>query len=489
MAATVTASDAAKQSQPPVSRDFWKWFLPIGLGILLRLIPPPTGLSPLAWHYFALFAAIVVALITSPLPEPAIGFIGITLATLCTFVGKTPADATKWMLSGFANDTVWLIFAANIFAVGYEVTGLGRRIALMLVKALGKRTLGLGYAVGLSDLILAPFMPSNTARSGGTIFPVVRNIPPIYGSLPDKDPRKIGSYVMWVGFAIGGVTSSMFLTGLAPNLLALEICKKIANVEISWTTWFLGFLPVGVVLFILTPLIAYYLYPPEIKRADEVVRWASDELKNLGRLSRNEILMALFAAAALIGWLAGGRWITPATVAFTVISLMLLTKVVVWNQIVLYKQAWSSWVFLATLLIMASALNTVGFLKWFADRTASSLTHISPTAMIIALVVVFFFVHYLFASLTAHTTAVLPVFLAAILTLKGIPVKAVILMLVYSLGLMGVLTPYATGPGPIWYGAGYIPAKDFWRMGAIMGLVYLIALLGIGLPFILKFIH
>src|ERR1035437_1310127 len=220
---------------------------------------------------------------------------------------ENAADATKWALSGFSNDAVWLIFAANMFALGYEATGLGRRIALLLVKALGRRTLGLGYAIALSDLFLAPVMPSNTARSGGTVYPIVKNIPPIYGSFPNNSPRKIGGYLMWTGFATTCVTSSMFLTALAPNLLAVEIARKVAHVDISWGLWALGFLPVGILLFAATPLLAYFLYPPEIKRGDEVARWARGELISMGRITRPEVTMGLLAVAALVGWIGGSR--------------------------------------------------------------------------------------------------------------------------------------------------------------------------------------
>jgi L-tartrate/succinate antiporter len=102
-----------------------------------------------------------------------------------------------------------------------------------LVKLLGKKTLGLGYAVALADLALAPFTPSNTARSGGTIFPVIKNIPPLYGSEPGPTARKIGGYIMWTAFATTCLTSSMFLTGLAPNLLALSLVKQTAKIDIT----------------------------------------------------------------------------------------------------------------------------------------------------------------------------------------------------------------------------------------------------------------
>jgi L-tartrate/succinate antiporter len=404
-------------------------------------------------------------------------------------VGKTPEEATKWALAGFSNDAVWLIFAANMFALGYEVTGLGRRIALLLAKALGRRTLGLGYAIALSDLCLAPVMPSNTARSGGTVYPIVRNIPPLYGSFPNDHPRKIGGYLLWTGFATTCVTSSMFLTALAPNLLAVDLARKIAHVDISWGMWAVGFLPVGILLFTATPLLAYFLYPPEIKRGDEVAQWAGGELVTMGRITRREVTMGLLAILALVGWIGGRPWISPVIVALAVISVMLLTQVVTWNDILANKQAWNVLVWFATLVAMAEGLSKVGFLAWFGSRAASYMTRIPLIPMLIATVVVFFIIHYLFASLTAQATALLPVFLLAVLSVQGVPAKAVTLILVYSLGLMGVLTPYASGPAPIWYSSGYIPTTDFWRLGAIMGAVYLLVLLAVGMPFAVTFLH
>jgi L-tartrate/succinate antiporter len=308
-------------------------------------------LSPGAWHYFALFAAVIAAQITKPLPGAVTTLMGVCIAALFKFAGKTPAEATKWALSGFSNDTVWLIAAATIFALGYEATGLGRRIALSLVKLLGKRTLGLGYAIAVSDLVLAPFMPSNTARSGGTIYPVVKNIPPLYDSLPDKNPRGIGSYLMWTAFATTNVTSAMFITALAPNLLALELAKKFAKVEVSWTQWMIGFLPVGILLFLVTPLLAHVLYPPQIKLADEVVNWAAKELSSMGRISRREITMASLALIALTAWIAAAKVVTATMVALCVIALMLLTRIVKWADIAAYKQAWTTLVWFATLAL------------------------------------------------------------------------------------------------------------------------------------------
>jgi anion transporter len=322
--------------------NYWKALVPIAVGAVLLCLPIPTGLTPNAWYYFALFVAVVIALILEPIPAAAVGVIGVTAATVSLLVTPKAADAIKWALSGFQDGTVWLIFVAFMFALGYEKTGLGRRVALNLVNWLGKRTLGLGYAVALADLVLAPFTPSNTARSGGTIFPVIKNIPPLYGSEPNSPTaRKIGAYLMWTAFATTCLTSAMFLTGLAPNLLALSLVKTTAKVDITWTEWFMGMAPVGLLLFIFLPLIVYKVYPPELKSSPDVPVWAAGELKKMGRITIKEIGMAVLALLALGLWIFGGDFINATTVALLVLSLMVMTRIVEWDDVLAHKQAWN----------------------------------------------------------------------------------------------------------------------------------------------------
>lgn len=463
----------------------WKAVLPLLLGIIIALLPAPQGLNLTAWYFFAIFSAVILGLILEPLPAAAVGFIGVFLVAVLGLAGPKPADNIRWALSGFSNTTVWLIFGAFMFAMGYDKTGLGRRIALILVKKLGRKTLGLGYAITFSDLILAPFTPSNTARSGGTIFPIIRNLPGLYGSSPGETSRKIGAYIMWTAFAATCVTSSMFITSLAPNLLALDLVNKTVKISISWTEWFVGFLPVGIILILILPYLVYKIYPPEIKSSEEIPSWASQELDKLGKFSRKELVMALLAVLALALWIFGGNFIDATTAAGFVISLMIITGTVTWDDILANKQAWNVLVWFATLVALADGLNKVGFVTWFAKSMAALLTGMSPIVVMVVLVVIFFIIHYMFASLTAHTTAILPVMLAVGAAIPGLPIKTFALLLCYSLGIMGVITPYATGPGPVYYGSGYISRKDFWTLGLIFGTIFLVALIGIGVPYLL----
>ncbi len=473
---------------PPHGRNrlrLLQWIVPLGVGGAIWLLPVPAGLTPAAWRYTALFGFVVAGLVAEPLPAPVIGFIGLSAAAAFRLVSGTPAGSVRWALSGFSNDIVWLIFSATTFALGYEVTGLGRRISLALVKVLGRSTLGLGYAIALADLVLAPFMPSNTARSAGTIFPIVRNIPPLYGSTPAEHPRAIGAYLCWTAFATTTITSAMFVTAMAPNLLAAELAGKIAHVEIGWTTWMAGALPLGVFLFLLTPALTYLVYPPTITRGSEVVAWSCTELAAMGPVSRREATMAGLAAMALAGWIFGGAVIGPVIVSLIVICLMVVTGVVSWSDILGNTQAWNVLVWFATLVALADGLSQVGFLTWVAQRSAAGLAGFPVLTAAVLLIALFFVMHYMFASTTSHTTAVLPPFLAVVIAVPGMPVKAVVLTLVYSVGLMGVLTPYGTGPAPVWFSAGYISTGDFWKLGALTGTLYLVVLLVIELPYLL----
>lgn len=486
---------AAPAAPPKTKKSPIFMILPVLVAVLLLLVPVPEGLEPYAWHFFAIFVGVIVGLIFEPLPGAVIGLTGVVVialfsqwllfspAEMAAPKFKLASESFKWAVSGFGNSTVWLIFGAFMFAAGYDKTQFGRRLALILVKYLGRRSLTLGYAITFADLLLAPFTPSNTARSGGTIYPIIANLPPLYGSKPnDPSARKIGSYLMWVAITAACITSSMFLSALAPNLLALALVKSIIGFEISWGSWFIAFLPLGLLLILTMPLLAYWFYPPEVKINDEVPRWASSELVKLGKLSRNEILLLLFVCSALGMWIFATAWIEPAMAALLVIVLMLWTGVLNWNDITSNKPAWNTFAWFATLVALADGLARVGFIAWLGKEGAHLLSGIQPNVAAVMLLVAFFILHYLFASTTAHTTALLPAMLTIAASIPGINMPVFCLMMVTSLGLMGIITPYGTGPSPIYYGSGYLPTKDYWRLGTIFGAIFLAGLMLIAYP-------
>jgi L-tartrate/succinate antiporter len=463
----------------------WRVAVPVALGALIALAPVPPGLATNAWRYFALFVAVMGTIITEPLAPAALGLVGVAMAAALGLVRETPAQSAQWALSGFSNTTVWLIFGGYMFTLGYTVTGLGRRIALHLVRLLGGRTLGLGYALALADLALAPFTASAAARSAGTVYPVVRHIPELYDSRPDDGTaRRLGSYVLYTALAASFITSSMFVTALAPNQLALSIIQQTTGITISWTEWFVGFAPVGVVLLAIVPLLLYVVYPPEIKEAPAAPRWAADELRTMGPMSRHEKVLLVLVLAALAMWVGAAHHVEPVVTAMIAVVLMVALRVVSWEQMVGHATSFNVLVWFATLVTLASGLAETKFVDWLARSLSPSFAGFGAHASIVAVVGSFYVLHYFFASITAHTTSLLPVFLSVAVALPGASDRQWALYLSYALGLTGALNAYAAGQNVIYYGSGFISRRDFWVLGAVLGVVYMTVYLAIIVPWL-----
>jgi citrate:succinate antiporter/L-tartrate/succinate antiporter len=472
-----------------------RWLVPLLIWLVLRVLSPPAGLPADAWHYFAVFAAAIATLILTPLPGGAVGLVAVSFIAAMRYVHDDPAKSIAWALGSFSDTTVWLTFGAFLFALGYRKSGLGRRIALLLVQSLGRRTLGLGYAIALSDLALAPGTPSNTARSGGTIFPIVQQIPPLYDSRPGPTAGRIGTYVMWTAFAATAVTSSMFITALVPNAAALALAKQAIGIDVSWSRFFLGFAPAGVLLLLAVPLLAYAMCRPSIEQGGTTVEWARTELQRMGSMSRTEWTMAALVLAAIFLWVTGNNprvelpvlgsnFIHPTGVVLLVASAMVLLRVISWDDLIGEREAWGVFLYFTMVLTLADGLNRTGFIAWFANRAAGPLQDVDPRLAMAALLALFFWSHYLFASITSHALAVLPIVLALAKGMPGVDAPVLAMLCIYSLGLMGVISPYATACAPIYAGSGYIGRGRFWLLGAVFGAVYFVVLLLVVWPWL-----
>lgn len=486
-------------------RSLAKLLAPIVFGLITYVLPwliwgapSPEGLSPKAWLYFSIFFGLAVGLVLEPIPPAFLGLIAVVLSVLFK-VGPagsgqmdkvvSSAAAINWGISGFSNAVVWLIFAAFTIGIGFSKTGLGRRIALWIVSKLGKSTLGLGYSIAIVDGILAPFIPSNAARSGGTVYPIVTNIAPMFDSLPDKNPRRIGAYLIWVGLASSCVTSSIFLTGQAPNPLALTLISKSGVAVPDWFGWFLANLPIGILLFILTPLMAFWFYPPEIKGSQEIAQWARGEYEKLGSMSKEQIYMVIIALLGLTLWIGSSAFkINATTTALLMIVLMVATRVIEWKDFLHNTTAWNTLVWFATLVAMADGLKNVGFLSWLATSFGNTLSGMSSTMAVLVLLVLFCLLRYFFASGTAYVTATMVIFVTIAQAIPGIDIAKTMLLLCLPMGFMGVITPYGTGCSPLFFGSRYIPGPRFFLLGAIFGAIYLAAYMLIGIPW-LNFIY
>lgn len=448
----------------------------IVVGLIIWYLPVPAGVKKEAWQLLAIFVATIVGLILTPLPMGAVVIIGVMMTTLTGVLKIGPA------LSGFANNTVWLIVAAFLVARGFISTGLGRRIAYIFIRAFGRKTLGLAYSIVASELVLSPATPSNTARAGGIIYPIVRALSSTFGSEPGETARKIGAFLMLMEFQATVITSAMFMTSMAPNPLIAELAKKTANISISWGMWALAAIVPGILSLIIVTYLLYKIYPPEIKETPEAAEMAHRELEKMGPMQRTEKTMLFVFILILVLWVTG-EWnkIDATVVAFIGVSVMLITGVIGWNDVLGEKGAWDALIWFGGLVMMASQLNNLGFMKWLATTVGSSLAGWTWLSALIALMLVYFYSHYGFASTTAHVTAMFPAFLAVAVAVKVPPYLAALTLGFFS-ALNSGITHYGTGPAPIYFNAGYIDQKAWWKFGLIVSFVNIAIWMGVGFP-------
>lgn len=451
-----------------------KGFFVVLVGLIIWFLPVPTGVKPEAWKLLAIFVATILGFILQPMPIGAIALISVGITGFLKVV--KPAD----ILSGFGNTTIWLIVSAFLFAKGFIKTGLGRRIAYKIMAAIGDSSLKLGYAMVLSDLIVAPATPSNTARAGGILFPIVRSLCSAFESEPGTSSRKIGSYLMKTTFQGNCITSAMFITSVAPNSLAVALASQTAGVTISWGTWALACILPGLVALLIAPYLIYKIYPPELKYTPEAKDLAKNELVKMGPMSKNEKIVASVFILALTLWATASFTKLDATmVALVCVGIMLVGQAIDWNDVIEEKGAWDTLIWMGALMSLAGALNKLGLIAWFAKMIAGGISGVPWMTALGILLVAYMYSHYAFASLSAHVTAMYAAFLAVAVAAGSPPFLAAMGLGVIS-GLMGGLTHYATGPAPIYFGAGYIPQGTWWKIGFIMSVVNMIIFIGLG---------
>jgi DASS family divalent anion:Na+ symporter len=456
---------------PAVRSERWRWIVPLTMSAALWLLPH-RAFSSQKWGLLCLFFGTICALITRPFPSGAIVLVAITAGTLLQLF--TLNDA----LSGFANVTVWLIVAAFLFARGLVQTRLGERIAYTIVRRIGRSPLRLGYSIVLADLVMAPMTPSNTARAGGILFPITLNVARAFGSEPGPTASRIGAFLMKTLYQGDLVVSAMFLTATAPNPLVAEFTRQGSGTQLTWTLWATAALLPGIVGLIIVPYVVYRLCPPDLRETRMAQALAAERLDSMGPLSRRERGMLVVFLLVLLLWLTS-EWhgVSATTIAYVGLSVLLLTRVLEWQDLLDEKGAWDALVWFGGLMMLSTQLDKAGFPKAFATAVASFFSGWPWWLALAALVIVYVYSHYAFASLVAHVTAMFPAFFAVAIGLGAPPLIAALALGVFS-SLNAATTHYGTGPAPIVFGAGYLTQAEWWRIGFLMSLVHL----GIWLP-------
>jgi len=454
---------------------FLRWLVVLAAAAIILLIPRPDSIDPRGWRLLAIFVATVVGLIAQPLPMGALSILAITISAATYTVTHDVA------LSAFANPVIWLIVAAFLFARSVTHTGLGHRIALLFVRWFGSSSLRLGYALAGADLVVSPFIPSDTARAGGIIFPIARSLAEGYDSRPGPTAHRLGAYLMQCAYHVGCMTAAIFLTSMAANPLAARFAQQFAKVEISWLGWFAASCVPATVSLAVLPWLIHRLDPPELIHTPEAPHLAHAELFKMGPMTSRERLLIAILLAVIAGWVCQPlHGLHPAIVAYGGVSLIVLLGVIRWEDVLEERRAWDALIWFGALIMMADGLEKYGIIKLLTGFLGGYLSGWHWLAAFVALIAAYTYIHYAFASMTAHITALYSAFLLLAVG-AGAPPLVGALALAFFSNLNASLTHYGTGPAPIFFGSGYVPLETWWRVGFFVVLFHFVVWLGLGL--------
>jgi divalent anion:Na+ symporter, DASS family len=444
-----------------------KLLLVIGLALLLWFGVQPEGLSSQAWHLLTIFICTIAAMIAKVLPTGSLAIIAITACS------ATQTVSLENSIASFGSKIVWLVVCAFILAKGFTKTGLGSRIAYYFVYLFGKNTVGLSYSLIITELFLSPLIPSNTARGAGIMFPIASAISKEFNS------NALGALLMKICFHTNVITSAMFLTASAANPLITSISKNFGY-ELTWLVWAKAAIVPGLLSLIILPFILFFFFPGALKKTEEVQAFAKQQIKNSGPLKAEEWIMLFTFFLLLILWVTSSLINLDATVsAFIGLTVLLITEVLTWNDIVSEKEAWTTFIWLATLLMLAGNLEKLGTITWISNQIHAQIMNYRWETGLLLLCVVYFSGHYLLATLTAHVSAMYAAF-CSISIMLGAPAPLTVLVFAGISNFSSCITHYTTGAAPLFFGANYISMAKWWKIGLTIGIINSIIWLIVG---------
>ncbi len=428
--------------------------------VLANLIPAPATITPQGWRQTAIFITVIAGMVTEPLPASALVLMGLTGMA-------ANGIPMREVLGGFAQPSVWLVIIAMLIAKVMLDCGLARRIALLFVRAIGRTSLGVAYALQMTDVTLASGVPSITARSAGMVLPIARSISELFDSRPGPTANRLGAFLIAAMYQGSAVACAMFLTGQASNLLGADLALKLANVEVTWASWFVAAIVPGLLSCAVVPWIAYRMLKPEVTSTPEAPIFAASELKKMGPLSRDEwVTLLVFVGVGLMWITSAWHRLDVTFVAMVGIGVLLASGTLTWQAAAGERSAWDVFVWYGGMLRMGELLNNTGSTRVLAENVAGLFTGIPWAVVLVAILIIYFYAHYFFASITAHMLAMFPPFVAVLIGI-GVPPPLAVYSLLCTTNLTAGLTHYGTTTGPILFGVGYVSRSDWWKVGFV----------------------
>ena len=449
------------------------WSLTLLTGVLMWFMPVPEGLKPEAWRLFAVFFTTILSIIVGLLPILVASVLALSVTVLSGLL------STEQAYSGFSQNFILLIVVAFLVSQAVVKSGLGKRIAMHIIRRFGRSTLGLAYSMMATDIMIAPAFPSNTARSG-VLFPIVQSLAHDSGSkVADGTRKKLGAYLMMNMMVSLSISSTIWFTAMAANPLGAEMARKF-GVEITFGNWLLAAVVPGLVAFFLAPLVLMRIYPPDVKETPDAPARAQEALEKMGPVHRNEWITGIVFVTMVVLWaLSGILPIDKTAVAFAGLGILMVANIFTMADMRHQGEALSTLIWFSVLFTLSAYLDRFGFMAYVGEHIAHGIEGFGWPVVYGVLILAYVLIHYLFVSQTAQMLALYGIFLEVGIN-AGVPPMLMALMLLFATNFNAIITPQGSSANVIFVSSEYMTSKEIYRNGFFMTMLNTAIFMGIG---------
>jgi sodium-dependent dicarboxylate transporter 2/3/5 len=253
----------------------------------------PLHIDPRAHHALAIAVFMIVAWMIQALDHGITGIIG------CFLFWMLGIARFETAFSGFADSSAWFLFGAVCFGLMAGKSGLARRLAYLVMRAIGHSYPRLLLGLIVSNFLLTIVVPSGIARVV-IMAAIAIGLVDAFGVGKGSNIAR-GMFIILVYQA--SIFDKMVIAG-ASSITARGAIEQFGGVTVLWSQWALAYLPCDIVVMIVAWRIALWLYPPETATLPGGAEYLQRELRKMGRWSPPEARAAVLMAIAI------GLWVT-----------------------------------------------------------------------------------------------------------------------------------------------------------------------------------
>ncbi|MDR3223988.1 MAG: anion permease [Holosporales bacterium] len=430
-------------------------------------VDPPNGLSAQAFHMAIIFVATMAGIMLEVCDSITLLFLGLIFLNLSSTLD------IKQNFTGFSNMVPWLLFSILSLAHVLTKTTLGLRIAYLFMRHFGKNITGLSYSIILTELVIAPAMPSSTARTASVGFPLVTSLSKyISSNYHGVSEKTIGVYLLVLYSACCSICSAAYATGMISNALVLDAMST-AGLQVTWLSWIKFTIIPCLVLLLILPFVVRIVCNPKVKNLEHIKEQAAANYKQLGAMTRREKSIVVIFVAMLLMWVFSGTTGIPILVTALIgICTFLILKILDLKEILSISSTFNAVIILGLLISYVNGLISLGVIDWFSGFISQSVGSFGNVTAFLALTTIYFFAHYFFSGEGGRIVALYAPFLATGLSL-GMGGEVVSMTLAVFSSMSNVLTHYTSPVSILMFSSGYITAQKWATSGLILSAVIL----------------